>query len=75
MTADEIAEAARRAERAGDMDRYFDLLDAYDAAMSGPGCEACTVVGPLLTGPGTSGRAWRCGCGRVWAPDVEPVPS
>lgn len=33
MTVDEIAEAARQAERDGDMDRYFDLLDAYDAAL------------------------------------------
>lgn len=33
MTVDEIAEAARRAEREGDMDRYFELLDAYDVVL------------------------------------------
>lgn len=38
----------------------------YVLAMSGPGCEACRVVGPLLVGPGTSGRAWHCEYGRVW---------
>lgn len=31
------------------------------------GCEACSVMGPLLTAPGTSGRSWRCGCGTLWA--------
>jgi hypothetical protein len=37
------------------------------------GCEACRVVGPLLTGPGTSGRSWRCDtCGEVWS---HPVPA
>lgn len=31
------------------------------------GCSVCSVVGPLLTAPGTSGRAWTCGdCGEVW---------
>lgn len=32
----------------------------------------CAEIGPLLVGPGTSGRAWRCGtCGRTWtAADV-----
>lgn len=30
------------------------------------GCDACLVVGPLLTGPGSSGRTWLCECGAVW---------
>lgn len=30
------------------------------------GCEACLVVGPLLTAPGSSGRTWVCECGAVW---------
>lgn len=33
------------------------------------GCDACRVPGPLLTGPGTSGRSWVCDtCGTVWRP-------
>jgi hypothetical protein len=32
VTVDEIAQAARKAGQAGDMDRYFELLDQYDAA-------------------------------------------
>lgn len=30
------------------------------------GCQACRVMGPLLTAPGTSGRSWACECGTVW---------
>jgi hypothetical protein len=34
-----------------------------------PGCETCTVIGPLLTAPGTSGRTWQCqACGTSWTP-------
>lgn len=34
----------------------------------------CEELGPLLVGPGTSGRAWQCAtCSRVWtAADVTP---
>lgn len=48
----------------------FDIVDR-GASESGPdGCEACRVVGPLLTGPGTSGRVWTCSCGRTWGEEV-----
>lgn len=40
--------------------------DQVGVERESPGCEACEVVGPLLTAPGTSGRSWRCECGRVW---------
>jgi len=45
-----------------------------------PGCDACRLIGPLLTAPGTSGRSWRCECGKVWAgpgaaPDEQPAPA
>lgn len=33
MTSDELATAAVRAAASGDMDRYFELLDQYDAAI------------------------------------------
>jgi hypothetical protein len=38
--------------------------------VSGCGCEE---IGPMLVGPGTSGRTWHCGsCGRDWTPaDVQ----
>lgn len=27
----------------------------------------CSVIGPLLTAPGTSGRTWTCECGKEWS--------
>lgn len=42
------------------------------------GCDACRVLGPLLTASGTSGRTWVCECGAAWSPDrptdVAPIP-
>lgn len=33
------------------------------------GCSICRQVGPLLTGPGSSGRSWSCSeCRHVWSP-------
>lgn len=47
--------------------RHDRLVAEAAAARGGPGCEGCAVVGPLLTGPGTSGRDWKCGgCGHTW---------
>lgn len=42
------------------------LATAGRGGVEAAGCEACRVVGPLLTAPGTSGRSWRCACGQVW---------
>ena len=36
------------------------------------GCETCRVIGPLLTGEGTSGRSWRCNtCCESWSARPE----
>lgn len=36
------------------------------------GCAICNQVGPALTGPGTSGRSWRCSaCGHLWEGDTH----
>lgn len=40
--------------------------------MSARGCDACRIMGPLLTATGTSGRAWRCVCGEVWDHPASP---
>lgn len=42
-------------------------VDEHPAGAAG--CDACRVLGPLLTAPGTSGRTWVCGgCGTSWTP-------
>lgn len=47
-------------------------VDCPAACAAERGCDACRVMGPLLTAPGTSGRSWRCECGQVW-PLPEPA--
>lgn len=40
----------------------LEKLDSSDLDV----CMACSTMDPLLTGPGTSGRAWKCdSCGKV----------
>lgn len=57
------------------------ILDAAVLGHSGRaeaqivGCDACRVVGPLLTAPGTSGRTWRCECGAEWRQEIALMPA
>ena len=52
--------------------KQLDMRDGSVAPDELPGCETCRVIGPLLTGEGTSGRSWRCDtCGESWSARPE----